>query len=281
MHCPTRQNRIESIEPLVAMVFGTNRNCGFSLTELLVVMAVIGVLASLLLPVLSKTKYQGQRVVCVSNIRQQYLSQFLYADDYQGRFANHEDQSPDYHRTPLTGKSSIVNCLRGTYLRDTKITICPITAASFGKYWEYYGDPAAYDTPGYGGWDTQADMVVTSYLWFANYTAKPAMKFLTTEGKVDPADPSSEPPWPSKTSECDSRRAFITHRVSESPFLAFSDLGHLGGFQSTWEQRSFSSWSITVDQPVGYADGHIVIRKRADLRPRAKGSVTRDTVFFY
>ena len=116
----------------------------FTLIELLVVIAIIAILASLLLPALAKAKYSGMRASCINNIKQQYLSQILYADDSNGKFPFHEDVSPDYHRTAVTGAKSIVNSMRGTYVKNTRILICPITANGVGRTWLNYANPASF-----------------------------------------------------------------------------------------------------------------------------------------
>ena len=58
---------------------------GFTLVELLVVIAVIGVLAAMLLPVLSRGKLSAQRAVCESNLRQLGIAAELYWEDGHGK----------------------------------------------------------------------------------------------------------------------------------------------------------------------------------------------------
>ena len=58
-----------------------HRRRGFTILELLAVIATIGTLAALLLPVLGKAKIKAQRTTCLSNLRQLGYAWVMYKDE--------------------------------------------------------------------------------------------------------------------------------------------------------------------------------------------------------
>lgn len=65
----------------------TRRNKRFTLIELLIVIAIIAILASMLLPALNQAREKGKATSCSGNLKNISLTATLYRNDYNDRIA--------------------------------------------------------------------------------------------------------------------------------------------------------------------------------------------------
>jgi prepilin-type N-terminal cleavage/methylation domain-containing protein len=91
---------------------------GFTLIEVLVVIAVIAILAGIMFPVFSQVREKGRQVMCLSNQKQIGMALRMYQQDYDGR--NMHSNDCDYW--PVWVNSQLI---LGNYMRNFAVWRCP------------------------------------------------------------------------------------------------------------------------------------------------------------
>ncbi len=110
---------------------------GFTLIELMVVIAIIGILAAILLPALARAQGKARSMQCVNNLRQLYLANTMYAAESGGNYCpaapdievgfggttrwhgKRETPNPESEFDPRKGPLA-------EYLQDERVKECPV-----------------------------------------------------------------------------------------------------------------------------------------------------------
>lgn len=141
LHLFFKKGKVHIVKPLrscmLYMCFGrSNRQRGFTLVELLAVIATIAILAGLLLPILSKAEIKAQRTACLSNTRQLGLAWVLYYTDNNGWLAeSYPDRPSVWVRGDMTKPEDATNenlLVQGKlyhYNPNTAVYRCPTDKA--------------------------------------------------------------------------------------------------------------------------------------------------------
>ena len=112
------------------------RKKAFTLIEMLVVIAIIAILASLLLPGLARAKGKSQQTSCLSNLHQIGLGFSMYLDDSRDRFPDRRDLKTSLGYMPWTTwptsdpRGGWLPNVIGSYLQGDHVWLCPTILSS-------------------------------------------------------------------------------------------------------------------------------------------------------
>lgn len=157
-----------------------SRRTGFTLIELMIVIAIIAILAAILLPVFAKVREKARSANCQANLKQIGLAITMYANDYDETLP---DSQPLFCMLPTATNGRRSNAWQGAimpYVKNIRIFVCPsrpslkpvqvnygtdaadatdLTGYAYnGAYWGPLGTACPFDYPasgddGYSGLD--------------------------------------------------------------------------------------------------------------------------------
>jgi prepilin-type N-terminal cleavage/methylation domain-containing protein len=111
-----------------------NARRGFTLVELLVVLAIIGLVAGLLLPGLAGVQARSKQVACVNNLKQMALSAQMYSADNNGKLAENFPEGRGTNSWVLGNMKLAANATNAALIRQ-------------GKLFPYASQPSIYQCP--------------------------------------------------------------------------------------------------------------------------------------
>ena len=118
------------------------KKSGFTLTELLVVVGIVAMIAAVLFPVFSSVRRQARMTECASNLHQIGLALHQYANDSDG---NYPPDDPLLSHNP-----HLVWTLLTPYTHNADVFHCPDSWGDFGRgYFYAYGSAPFYSSPGF------------------------------------------------------------------------------------------------------------------------------------
>ncbi len=163
------------------------KESAFTLTELLVIIAVIALLATVRLSALAPAEEKAHRLGCLNSLKQLALGSQMYAHDYSGHYSSYTWFEPGFIPTAYTDRSGSdddLSWLYPHYVKSLSPFICPatqnyiltnlVTKPTGGVVLRYLCGNA-----------TSSKSAGTSYEVFGNFTLRMTGTAINTKKKED------------------------------------------------------------------------------------------------
>lgn len=121
---------------------------GFTLVEVLVVVAVLALLMAILLPSLARSRERARTVVCLSNMRQLGIAVHMFAHSHQGRFVSHGLETASVPNSEEREAESWFNTMNREY-GNKLVARCPTDRSVYWTEPHPNSDPPAYRVVSY------------------------------------------------------------------------------------------------------------------------------------